>query len=277
MKKIKLFLEKAWKFVNSKIFIIGLIILLIMVLAGQCKRIIDQNQSIDQSEQNISALTDSLQFERDKNGALLVSIDGYIATETELKRLNENLWKEVNEQKGKVLSLNSVILQLKQDSIMLASTIDNLNKIIGSLTQINDSTYSASWTLPYKYGNDTLNYDVFKGTTLISVVSRNPLVLRHEDTFMTNRLTQIELVWGQKVEKDKLRVFVKSDYPGFTVKSLEGVLIDPNDWPNIFQPSKKHWFTGFSVGLGATTGFNIVDGKYGLVIGPTFQWTIYQS
>jgi hypothetical protein len=159
---------------------------------------------------------------------------------------------------------------------MLASTIDNLNKIIGSLTQINDSTYSASWTLPYKYGNDTLNYDVFKGTTLISVVSRNPLVLRHEDTFMTNRLTQIELVWGQKVEKDKLRVFVKSDYPGFTVKSLEGVLIDPNDWPNIFQPSKKHWFTGFSVGLGATTGFNIVDGKYGLVIGPTFQWTIYQ-
>jgi hypothetical protein len=112
MKKIKLFLEKAWKFVNSKIFIIGLIILLIMVLAGQCKRIIDQNQSIDQSEQNISALTDSLQFERDKNGALLVSIDGYIATETELKRLNENLWKEVNEQKGKVLSLNSVILQL---------------------------------------------------------------------------------------------------------------------------------------------------------------------
>ena len=93
---------------------------------------------------------------------------------------------------------------------------------------------------------------------------------------MINRLTQIDLTWGQKVEKDKLRIFIQSSYPGFTVAQMQGVLIDPNSNPFIKSlMKKKHWFTGFSVGLGATGGFNITTGSYGLVIGPSIIWNIY--
>jgi len=38
---------------------------------------------------------------------------------------------------------------------------------------------------------------------------------------------------------------------------------------------KKHWFQGFSIGLGAAAGFNLTGGGYGFVIGPTASWNIY--
>ena len=39
---------------------------------------------------------------------------------------------------------------------------------------------------------------------------------------------------------------------------------------------KKHWFTGFGVGIGATAGFNITQGGYGFVVGPTISYNIFQ-
>jgi uncharacterized membrane protein len=87
-----------WIFLNSRIFVIILIVLLLMFAAGQCKRIMDKNQEIDQHQQNISALSDELKYERQKNGDLVISIDGYIATEKNLRDLNKDLAREVSEQ-----------------------------------------------------------------------------------------------------------------------------------------------------------------------------------
>jgi len=275
MEKLKLILKGIWTFLNSKFFVIVLVVLLLIIGAGECKRIIDLNQTINIHEQNISALTDSLKFEKRKNGGLLVSIDGYIATEKELKTLNKSLWEKVKGQDGKIISLNHVVMKLQQDSIMLAKTVDDLKTKIGVLTRNDDSTYTAPWTLAYTY--DSTNYDIFTGKTLIGVVDRDPLMLRHKNTYMTNRTTQIDLIFGQKVEKGKLRVYIQSNYPGFTVKSMEGVLIDPNTNP-LFKDlmKKRHWFNGWSVGLGVTPGIDIVNqSKFGITVGPTFMWNIY--
>ena len=76
---MKKFLEGLWKFLNSKVFGYVVVALLIVFLAGQCKRNVDhQNEDIKQ-EQNISALGDTIKIERQKNGELLTSIDGYIS------------------------------------------------------------------------------------------------------------------------------------------------------------------------------------------------------
>ena len=148
------------------------------------------------------------------------------------------------------------------------------DKIIERLTKIDENTYAAPWSLTYRY--DSVNFDVFTGRTYIQIGNKDPLELLHVDTELTNRLTQIDLVWGQKVENKALRVFIQSGYPGFTVAQMQGVLIDPNTNPYIKSLlKKKHWFTGFSVGIGASGGFNITDGKYGLVVGPTIMWKIY--
>lgn len=266
--------KKIFTFIKSKVFEALIIIVLIAFSAVQCSRINELKRQQDISDNNIIALNDSLKYERTKNGETLVTIQGYIATEKELKSLNKRLWDEVTAQKGKVISLNNIIFQLKQDSAMLAKYLVEKDKIIAKLIQIDENTYVAGWTLPFKY--DSTNYDIFKGKTYIGVTNKDPLELAHVNTVITERLTQIELSWGQKVENGNLRVFVQSGYPGFTVKSMEGVLIDPNTNPLIRSLMKpRHWFTGFGIGIGATGGFNITTGEYGLVVGPTITYTIY--
>lgn len=264
-----------WSFVNSRIFVIILIVVLIMFAAGECKRILDLKTEVDVHDQNISALTDSLKLERTKNGELLVSIDGYIATEKDLKKLNRGLWDEVHAQKGKVISLTDLIVILRQDSAQLAKTVDKLNSIIGTMQKIDDSTFIAPWTLAYTY--DSTNYDVFRGRTQIGISSKDPLILRHKNSYMLERKTQIELVWGEKVEKGKLRIFVQSNYPGFTVKSMEGVLIDPNNNP-LFKDlmKKRHWFTGLGIGPNISTGWNILEAKPAIILGVGLHYNIYE-
>jgi hypothetical protein len=275
METLKKIWTAVWNFLNSRIFVIILIVLLIMFGAGQCKKILDLQTEVDVHDQNISALTDSLKTERTKNGELLVSIDGYLATEKELKKLNKGLWDEVNAQKGKVISLTDLVIVLRQDSADLAKTIDKLNTIIGAMQRIDDSTFVAPWTLAFTY--DSTNYDVFRGRTQIGITSKDPLVLRHKNTYMLERKTQIELIWGEKVEKGKLRIFVQSAYPGFTVKSMEGVLIDPNNNP-LFKDlmKKRHWFTGFGIGPNISTGWNVLQAKPAVIIGVGLHYNIYE-
>lgn len=267
-------LEKIWNFIKSKSFVAIIIIGLILFSAQQCSTIREITRQKTISEQNESALKDSLYFERTKKGELLVTIDGYIATEKELKTLNKDLWERVKAQDGKIISLNHTIVQLVQDSATLKKYLKEKDKLIQKLLKIDSSTYVAPWKLTYKY--DSTNFDVFTGKTYIGVLSKDPLELAHIDTELTKRLTQIDLTWGQKIEKNSLRVFIQSNYPGFTVTQMEGVLIDPNTNPYFKElMKKKKWFSGISVGFGATAGYNLTDGKYGLVIGPTISYNIY--
>ena len=213
------------------------------------------------SDQNIDALNDSLKIERRKKGELLVSISGYVATEKELKTLNKDLWEKVQGQNGKILSLNHVIVQLSQDTAILNKYLVEKDTKIQNLLKVDSNTYIAPWSLKYVY--DVNNFDIFTGKTYIGIDKSDSIKLVHVNTELIKRVTQIDLVWGQKAENDKLRVFIQSNYPGFTVKQMEGVLIDPTNNPFFKKiEKKKHWFTGFSVGLGATGGFNVTNGKY---------------
>jgi hypothetical protein len=275
MEKIKKIWNLVWGFLNSRLFVLGLIFLMFLFLAGQCKKIIDTQTEIMVRDQNISALKDSLKTEKTKNGSLLVSIDGYIATEKELKKLNNGLWILVNDQKGKVVSLTNAVIRLKQDSALLSKTVDELRRRIGEIIQVNDSTYLVPWTIAQTY--DSTNYDIFEGKTLVTVLNKDPLKLRHKDTYLFSRESQVDLIWGQKVEKGKLRVFVQSGYPGFTVRSMEGVLIDPNNNP-LFKDlmKKQHWFSGFGVGPNLSLGWNVLEAKPAIIVGVGFHYNIYQ-
>jgi len=267
--KLKTLLPTIWKYLP-----IATILLLLMISAYQCKRINDLKNKQVISNQNITALNDSIKYEKTKNGSIQASIASFIATEKELKDLNKNLADQVKEQSGTIVSLNESLVKLSQDTDVLRKYLVEKESKIEELLKIDDHTYAAPWILTYRY--DSLDYDIFEGKTYIGVTNKDPLELVHANTELTKRTTQIDLIWGQKVENDKLRVFIQSKYPGFTVAQLSGVLIDPSSDP-FFKDlyKKKHWFSGFSVGIGATGGFNVTSGGYGLVIGPTLSWNIY--
>jgi len=266
--------QKVWSFVKTQAFLAIVVIALITYAAIQRNTINDLKREKAISEQNQLAFQDTIKMERTKNGAMQGTIAGYVASEKELKEINRALYDEVRAQKGTVLSLNKALIQLVLDTTQLRASIVLKDKIIGEMVKIDSNTYSTTWTLPYQH--DSLNFDIFKGKTTIKILSKNPLVLKHLDTEMIKRITQIDLTWGQKVEDENMRVFIQSKYPGFSVTQLEGVLIDPSTIPyykNLMK--KKHWFQGFSLGLGAAAGFNVTGGGYGFVIGPTASWNIY--
>jgi type II secretory pathway pseudopilin PulG len=268
------YLKNIIDFINkysSLLLIIGIIIL-ILLLSVQCNRKKQLKQQQIKDKQNISALNDSITTEKLKNGALQISINGFVATQKELKSLNADLYNQVKAQKGNVLSLSNVILKLTQDTVQLRKYLNQALSQSNQTIPIGNNKYSFLWTLKFTYDVD--NFDLFQGKTNVDL--SNPLNPKQINTELFSRITQINLSFGQKIEDNKLRIFVESKYPGFTVESLKGVLIDPNESPYIRKlMKKKHWFNGWQIGFGITPGLNLATGNYSLVVGPTFSWNIY--
>ena len=151
--------------------------------------------------------------------------------------------------------------------------VDSLEVVIGKLKQ-NGDFYTAPWSIAQNYGNN--NYYRIQGSTVVQVINKDPFQMRHDTTYFREFINSIEVTYGQKVEKDRLRVFIQSDYPGFTVGSMEGVLIDPSDWPDLFKSEKRHWFTGFGVGPELSLGWDFIGQKPALVVGVGIHYNIYE-
>lgn len=259
------------KIITNKYFPWVIIFILLASLGFAYQRSQNLKRKLVIADQNQYALNDTIRTITKQNGDLQSSIGGFISKEKDLKKLNKDLYNEVQSEKGKIVTLNKVIIKLKQDSAILNNHLNELETKVGEIEKINDSTYSAPWTLAFDY--DSLNYDRFSGKTMIGLYAGIP---KHLNTTLLSREIQIKLTWGQKIEDDKLRVFVNSSYPGFITSDLQGVLIDPNTNPYIKKLiKKKRWFTGFSIGIGTTVGYNLFTGGPAFVVGPSFQWTIY--
>ena len=255
-----------------------ILILVIAVMAFFLYREWSANDSLRRdlviSNQNAEALADSITLVVKENGDLNASKDAFIATEKDLRKLNKRLSDKVDEQSGKLVSLGDANVRLKQEKEDLEKFIDERFASADTTIQLNDSTYLLGWSIGYTY--DSTNFDRFRGETTFRRDSAGSYT--HVNTALTQRETAIDITFGQKVEDDKLRVFVESPYPGFSVNSLDGVLIDPDTNPYLKKlMKKKRWFTGFHVGVGATYGMNAMTGTPGFVVGPTITWSIYNT
>jgi len=270
---MKKFLEAIWKFINSKFFGYAVAIVLILLLAGQCKRNTDLRRENRIQEQNIAAANDSIKTYKDKNGRLTSEKAVWILTEKQLKEENKELYDKVKAQDGKIISLNNVVFQLKQDTTILHDTIRYLKSIIGKPVQIDKTTWSVPWELKYTW--DSQNYDNFYGHTIVQV-DTTTFVVSHKNTLMDKREGNIELTFGEKVVDGKYNVYVTSKYPGLSTKSMEGVFIDPNSNKYIKDLiEKRHWFTGFSVSIGITPTWDFIHKQPTVVIGPTLGYNIF--
>jgi len=266
-------LEIIWKFINSRLFGYISIILLIFILANQCKKNRDLKRENIIKDQNISAANDSIKSYRDKNGKLTSEKSIWILTEKNLKNENRKLYNEIKAQRGKIISLNNIIFGLKQDSIILHDTIKYLKRIIGNSIQLDKTTWSLPWELHYKW--DEKNYDDFYGHTIVQLDTIN-LKIIHKNTLLDKRTGNIELTFGEKIVDNKFNVYVTTSYPGLSTKSLEGVFIDPNSNNNIKKLIKKdHLFTGFSFSVGITPGWDFINKKPSIIIGPTIGYSIF--
>lgn len=269
MKKI---LEKIWKFVNSRIF--GYIVLIIFVVffIGTCNRANTLKEELQRTQQNISALNDSITTVVKKNGNLEASIDGYIATAEELSKYNKELAEAVKAQKGKVITLNQIVFNLKQDTAELREYIRNLPDPHPPV-QEDDSTWYVTWSTSYVY--DSTNYDRYDGKTKIRLsgpVMLGNVIVTHLGTNLIYRDSQIGLTWGQKWEgtgkNRRLRIYAETSHPAFKAKLLQGTYVD--------YPTKKHWFTGFGIGPQLDIGYDLLNNQPAVIVGVGIHYNIYQ-
>jgi len=294
-------LKKIWEFLNSKVFLYIIIIAAIIWLTNMCSSNHDAKIDKKIADQNIEALKDSVLMEKKKNGEIKGSKAAFISSLDSLKNLNRGLYKQIKDQKTEVISLSNAVIQLKQDTAILRA---KLRSTLDPTIKLNDSTYLLGWELRYNW--DSLNYDVFKGTTKVEISFNNSsikvietkiilndlpldsifskkllydaMAVKQTDTRLVGRTSQISLTFGQEVVKDKLRIFIQSKYPGFDVKSMEGYFIDPNTDPYIKSLMKKRqWFPGtWNFSLGSSLGYNILTGKPYFGVGASFGYTFYQ-
>ncbi len=268
------FLDKVWKFVNSKIFGYVLLGVFIFLFIGTCGRNSNLKEESRLKDQNISALSDSVRTVELKNGDLQVSRDAFMADANQLKLLNADLSDAVKLQKGKVLTLNRIVFQLKQDTTDLRKWITDNFPPVEPPIQTDDSTWKVPWALNYVY--DSINFDLYTGETSIRLGGPRTLLpdisVSHIKTEMTSRQSQIGLTWGQKWEgtgkNKKLRVFAQTAHPAFQSQLLEGTYVD--------YPKKRHWFTGFGVGPQLGIGYDFLNNQPAVTVGVGIQYNIYQ-
>jgi FtsZ-binding cell division protein ZapB len=264
-------IKTLWNIINSKIFsyiILGIIVFFALHIFIDKNNIISEKTKL---EQNLIAANDTLKIYKNKYNETVAEKSIYILSIKELKKQNSDLYNEIKKQKGDIISLNTAIISLKQDTTILNQ---KLKKIIGEAIQVDSNTWNLPWKLSYNWDKD--NFDIFEGYTTVSLNNSNPINIIHDNTNLTKRTSNIKLVFGEKVVDNKYKVYVTSNYPGLSTESLEGVFIDPNTNNDIKKLIKKnHWFNGFSFGISATIGRDLFNNNFGLMVGPSVTWNIY--
>lgn len=267
-------IKKILSLLNSKLISLLIIIILIIMYANQCHNNNDLKRDNIIKDQNIAAADTVIKYYKNKDGQHTSEKAIWILSEKQLKKENSDLYEKVKNQEGKIISLNNAVISLSQSETLLHDSLKYLHAIISEAENINGNEWKLPWALEYRW--DEKNYDYFKGHTIISVDTLN-FKVKHLQTLLDNRNSNIELTFGEKVLDGKYNVYVTSKYPGLSVESMKGVLIDPNTNKDIKKLIEKpHWFTGFSFSVGISSGYDLIHGGPSVMVGGTLGYTLYQ-
>jgi hypothetical protein len=230
MKKIINYITKNYTFI---LLIISVVF--IVLFFRQCSK---TNQYKAQIQNNIDYYTDSLRTERTKNGKLEYDRTILITDKSNLEKQNKDLYNELQLEKGKVKVIIKEIIKIVHDTIYIHDTIISLG---------NDK-YLVKWDYSEYFTKDKLNYQILNGQTVLDCKILPPT---SKGTLLTKNEIGISLITGIKENKGKLEIYVRSDYPGFTITHLDGAIIDINDSKELKKvANKKRFGLGPFVGVG---------------------------
>jgi hypothetical protein len=213
-----------WK---NILLIIFSCIIVALIMSTTCT-----NQKLDIAENNIKALTDTVNVYSLKNQNLLYEKQGYILDKQDLEKYIDIKEKEIKEIEKKLNSSIETIAKLKgQVSIDTIQVIDSV--YIKDDVLYNEFSYKDDWV--FISGITTYEDELFN-TTLNTISMDIPLKV---GTTKDNQ-------W-----------FVTSENPYVNFTSIEGV--------NIEKSKPKRWSVTAGVGVGAVGGWGISGASDGFV------------
>ena len=240
-----------YKLVNSRLFI--LIIILIILVFGS-KYLYNKYDTLKTelviSKQNELSLADTLRSSKNRVGDLITSKQVLITKHTnELKTLNSSLFEESKKYKGQIHELNQLLANIDNDTVIIDNT---------TIISLPNGTNGVRFNYSKIY--DSENSRFIAGTSFFKFDSINNKIIPLS-TKLTRDVINFNLTQGLRTTDDgKVEMFASSSYPGFKVKELNSVIIDPKTHPSLtkFTKQKKLRF-GLYGGYGVTA--NISSGK----------------
>jgi hypothetical protein len=180
----------------------------------------------------------ALRMETTKSGKLQAEKDILVLSKEDLETQNKALSDELKDQKGQVIYITQVETRIVTDTQYLTNT----------LVEYPDGAFGLRW------GYDTTfspgNSRALEGVSKFKI---NELGVFPLTTEVTKDEFGINIITGIKEREKQIEIFVRSDYPGFKVSSIEGAVIDPHKSEVLksYFPPKK-WGLGPQVGATMT-------------------------
>lgn len=258
---------------NSTTFrnvLIGAVILLLLALGFMGNKNAQQKIDLNIADQNQKALIDSVRVSKNKAGQIEYSKNILVAEKEDLEKLNKDLYGEYMKEHGKVSELTSTIITIKgkpSDTIKLPS----------QLIKYENGDKGLAWE--YDTIFDAKNYRKIKGVSNFKIdFSQMTYTLTPLTTNITTFDIGFNVVQGLRETKaGDVEMFVRSDHPGFEVKDLSAVIINPKTHPvlekfantsaNAANSKSKRFGIGVNAGYGIyidntnkTAGVGIIAG-----------------
>ncbi len=221
--------------------------------------------------QNLIALQDSIRTYTTKNGEMIFEKAALISENDNLKTLNSDLAKEIQYLKDNPIVVVKTKIVVQEIPVKIPVYSDEFGNWNENKTQF---TQNFKWSKQQNF--DTDNWRKLAGSFSITVdtsftLSSSPMSIDTSEFGMS-------LTTGLTENKDGiLEIFVKSNYPGFSVTKLNGALINPTEsavLKKYFPP--KRWALGTYVGYGMYFDPTNMQSGTGAQIGIGLQYNILQ-
>lgn len=242
---------------NPKILIIILTTIIIVLLFSFIKSCENNNSDKNLLNQNLIALKDNLRYEKNKSNELLTVSTSYIMDIDELKKFNQDLYKEYIKEKNNIKILTKTEIQIQEFPV----NIDNQIEIK------NDGLTYITWN----YNKDTIGFmQKLSGTSKIKVDTSNNIlnIIDYGTTINENsiNLTLINTIRYNK-SNNLYESVVYSPYQNikFNVKTNIDPSMTKYSKEDSFIIGPTLGFVGFSGNW--TTGNNIVNNGLSWYIG----------
>lgn len=246
-------LEKIKRINISTLLLIVTIIFVILYL-HQCNRNSNLKDKLEISKMNQIALNDTISTYESRNGTLVYEKSILIASKKELKDLNRDLYDEVKDLKKNPKIIFKENIVVKHDTTRLETKI----------VRYPDGSIGLNWNRDTTFSKG--NFQKLAGETRFKLDSNG--VSTDVITSLNTNEFGISFTTGLTKGKDTYEIFIKSDYPGFTVTDIQGAIIDKD----MIMTNESSIVFGPSIGYGGVinnTGFH-----NGVIIGVTATWNL---
>ena len=223
---------------KNNFFLIVIILALVLLFVRQCHKTNELKIDKEIAESNLDALKDTVATEKNKAGEIEFTKQALISKSQNLEKWNKELADQVNKERGKVIYIQKSSGQvISVPSEVITNIVTVYDNETASIETQFDTVYSA---------------DNYRRLKLMTTVKMDSSRIKSSTSRITNDEIGFNIVTGLKEDGGKIRIIVRSDYPGLTFTKIDGALVDPHK-----SDVLKRMFPQKKFGIGPVLGYGM--------------------